>query len=159
TELGTAAARQRDQLEGQLAALALQVARKLIGSLADDERLVALALTAARELMPDTTLTLVVNPGQAEAVARRLAAVRAAVRADAGTDTRTGAGAHSGADTRTAAGDDDGLPDFELREDPSVPLDTCRLDTGLGSVDATLDIQLRRIAQAWGLHELAEGPR
>lgn len=154
TELGTAAARQRDQLEGQLAALALQVARKLIGSLADDERLVALAQTAARELMPDTTLTLVVNPSQAEAVAGRLAAVHAAVRADAGTDTRTGAGVHSGADTRTATGDDDGLPAFELREDASVPIDTCRLDTGLGSVDATLDTQLRRIAQAWGLHEL-----
>ena len=138
TELGTAAARQREQLEGQLAALALQVARKLIGSLADDERLVALAQTAARELMPDTTLTLVVNPAQAEAVAHRLAAVRADARAAA----------------TAPAGDDDGLPAFELREDASVPPDTCRLDTGLGSVDATLDTQLRRIAQAWGLHEL-----
>src|SRR4051794_24677215 len=48
--LSAAAARQHESLSAQVAELALQVARKLIGSLGADERLVALARTAARDL-------------------------------------------------------------------------------------------------------------
>ena len=38
---------------------------------------------------------------------------------------------------------------FELRADASCALDDCRIETELGSVDASLDAQLQRLAQAW----------
>jgi flagellar biosynthesis/type III secretory pathway protein FliH len=126
TQLNGAAQHERDRLRTQVGALALHVARKLIGDLAADERLLALAETAARDALPGAALTLVVHPDQADAVRARLA------RRDASAD---------------------GTPSLELRSDPTCALDACRIDTDLGSVDASLDAQLARLAAAWGVKE------
>jgi flagellar biosynthesis/type III secretory pathway protein FliH len=40
--------------------------------------------------------------------------------------------------------------EWEVRADPSCPPATCRLETEHGSIDASLDAQLTRIAAAWG---------
>ena len=126
TQLNSAAHLERDRLRTQVGALALHVARKLIGDLAADERLLALAETAARDALPGASLTLVVHPDQADAVRARLA------RRDASAD---------------------GTPSLELRSDPTCAVDACRIDTELGSVDASLDAQLARLAAAWGVKE------
>ena len=73
-ELADAARRERAQLRSEVGALALQVARKLMGRLAADAQLVALAETAAAEIVGDTPLTLVVHPSQETAVRERVAA-------------------------------------------------------------------------------------
>jgi flagellar biosynthesis/type III secretory pathway protein FliH len=125
-QLTTDAQQERERLRTQVGTLALHVARKLIGQLAADERLLALAETAARDALPGASLTLVVHPDQADAVRARLA------RSDPGTD----------------AG-----PALDLRADPTCALDACRIDTELGSVDASLDAQLARLAAAWGVKE------
>lgn len=132
TTLAAAAATEREQLRAQVAALALQVARKMIGSLSEDERMVALAEAAAAELIPGARLTLVVHPDQLDAVRHRLAA------------------------RATAAAGDAPLP-FDLRGEPACAPDACLIDTGLGSIDAGLDTQLNRLAQAWGVTVTAEG--
>jgi type III secretion protein L len=111
---------ERERLRADTAALALQVVRKLLGQFADDELLLALAATAAAELLPGAPPALVVHPQQADAVRARLAA---------------------------AAGEG-GAP-FTVREDASCALDTCRLETEHGSVDVSLDVQLARLAEAW----------
>ena len=128
--LSVAAARHRDTLSEQVAALALQVARKMIGSLAEDERLVALARTAAGEMLPGPAMTMLVHPDRVEAVRERLAAIAA----DNGGEP---------------------APAFDVRPDPGSAVEDCRIETGLGSVDATLETQLRRLAHAW---DIAEGP-
>ena len=122
--LAVAAARHRDALSDQVAGLALKVARKMIGSLADDERLLALASTAARELLPGSPATVLVHPDRVDAVRNLLGRLPA--------------------DRRDAA-----LVAFEVRADPGSGVDSCRIETELGSVDATLDTQLRRLADAW----------
>ncbi|WP_280156088.1 type III secretion system stator protein SctL [Piscinibacter sp. XHJ-5] len=118
--LAQASAQQRERLQGQVAELALQVARKLLGRFADDELLLALADTAARETLPVQVLSLTVHPDHCEAVRARLEADAPAWRC-------------------------------EVRGDPACPPGTCRLETELGSVDASLDAQLSRLADAWGV--------
>lgn len=73
-DLAAAADRERAQLRGEVGALALQVARKLMGQLAADAQLVALAETAVADLVGDMPLTLVVHPSQEAAVRAHLAA-------------------------------------------------------------------------------------
>jgi len=130
--LTRAAEQERLRLRGQVAALALQVARKLIGQLADDERLLALADTAARDMLPGSTMSLVVHPSQTDALHARLTAM-----------------------ARHAGEGGSPSPAFELRADPACALDSCRIETEFGSVDASLDAQLSRLAQAWGVAERA----
>jgi flagellar biosynthesis/type III secretory pathway protein FliH len=124
--LSAAAARQHEELGAQVAELALQVARKLIGSLAADERLVALAGTAARDLMPAARITLHVHPDQVDPVRARLALLVADMNPEP-------------------------LPSWEVRGDADDGLDGCLLETELGTVDASLETQLLRLAEAWGI--------
>lgn len=125
--LALQAAQRHDALREQMAALALQVARKLIGSFATPEQLVALACTAARDVMPGQTLTLVVHPDACDGVRGRLAALAAGSASDA--------------------------PQFEVRADDACEPGTCRIETELGTVDASLDAQLARLAHAWATPE------
>jgi flagellar biosynthesis/type III secretory pathway protein FliH len=97
------------------------VARKLLGGLAADERLAALAAAAARDALPAAQLTLSVHPDAFEAVRDRLAAM------------------------------DTGDLKLDVQPDVACAPDACRLDSEFGSVDASLDAQLARLAQAWGV--------
>jgi type III secretion system HrpE/YscL family protein len=130
--LARTAEQERARLRSQVAALALQVARKLIGQLADDERLLALADTAAREVLPGSAFTLVVHPSQSDGLRARLAAM-----------------------ARHAGEIGEPAPTFELRSDPACAPDSCRIETEFGSIDASLNAQLGRLAQAWGVAERA----
>jgi type III secretion system HrpE/YscL family protein len=123
-EIALAGEHERAQLRGEIAVLALQVARKLLGEFADAERLVALAATAAQDLLPAQTLTLAVHPDRAEATRGCLAAATASGRP---------------------------LPRFEVRADPDCAPGDCRIETEHGRIDASLDAQLQRLAAAWGL--------
>jgi type III secretion system HrpE/YscL family protein len=125
-ELTKAAAQAREQMRGEVASLALQVVRKLLGQLPAEGVLAALAETAAREMLPTQTLTLLVHPDQCEAVRTRLAA--------------------------TAVASIDGSPPrFDVQPDPDCALGVCRIETEHGSVDASLEAQLARLADAWGV--------
>ena len=119
--LAQAASAERDRLRAQVGALALQVARKLLGGLAADERLAALAAAAARDTLPAAQLTLSVHPHAFEGVRDRLAAM------------------------------DTGDLRLDVQADVACAPDACRLDSEFGSVDASLDAQLARLAQAWGV--------
>jgi flagellar biosynthesis/type III secretory pathway protein FliH len=110
---------ERERLRADTAALALQVVRKLLGNFADDAVLLALAATAAADLLPGAPPALVVHPQQADALRERLA----------------------------AAGEGGAM--FTMREDTSCAVDACRLETEHGSVDVSLDVQLARLAEAW----------
>lgn len=82
--LSEQAERQRMQLRGEVAALALQVVRKLMAEVAADVRLAALAEVAAADLLPTPTLALRVHPDRWAAVRARLGSgVPFEVRADA----------------------------------------------------------------------------
>jgi type III secretion system HrpE/YscL family protein len=122
-EMNRTAAHQCEQLRGEIAGLALQVVRKILGQVPADGVLTALAETAAREMLPTQNLTLFVHPAQCEAVRARLSAASAA--ADA--------------------------PRFDVQPDPDLASDTCRIETEHGSIDASLEAQLARLANAWGL--------
>jgi type III secretion system HrpE/YscL family protein len=122
-ELKQTATRECEQLRGEMASLALQVVRKLLGQLPADGVLVALAENAAREMLPTQTLTLFVHPDQCDAVRARLSA---------------------GAATPDA-------PRFDVQPDLDRDADSCRIETEHGSVDASLEAQLSRLANAWGL--------
>lgn len=124
TALAHEAERQRAQLRSEIAVLALQVARKLLGEFADADRLVALAATAAQDLLPAQALTLIVHPDLAATVRARLDALAATGHA---------------------------APPFELRVDPDCAPTDCRIETEYGRIDAALDAQLQRLAAAWGL--------
>lgn len=121
------AAAERERLRADLAALALAVVRRLMGRLGDDERLAGLADGAAREWLAGGDAarapTLVVHPAQLDAVRDRLAALP----------------------------EDPAVPSPAVRADPEASLQTCRLETEAGSLDASLDVQLSRLAQAWGV--------
>ncbi|HEU5296751.1 MAG TPA: FliH/SctL family protein [Burkholderiaceae bacterium] len=124
--LSTAAAQHEAQRRADVAALALQVARKLLGELDDGQRLAALAREAAREMLPAPRLTVRVHPQRSDAVRAQLQ--RMAARADS----------------------DSGVA-FEVVADDGCAPDDCRIDSELGSADASLDQQLVRLAQAWGV--------
>lgn len=121
--LAAAAARQHEATHAQVAALALEVVRKLLGRFAAPELLLALADTAAREMLPAQTWVLSVHPDRIDGVRAQLSAFAAEPANEA-------------------------LP-FELRADPTCDLEACRIETELGSVDASLSAQLKRLAQAW----------
>jgi type III secretion protein L len=118
------AAQERDQQRAAVAALALQVARKILGELPQAERLSALAAHAAQELLPARTLRLHVAPAMLEPVRERLAAL---------------------AQPAT------GLVQARVLADPGLGPDACRLETDLGSADASLQAQLERLASALGV--------
>jgi type III secretion system HrpE/YscL family protein len=124
-ELNRVAIQEREQMRGEVAGLALQVVRKLLGQLPADGVLAALAETAAREMLPTQTLTLLVHPDQCDAVRARLSAAATAADAPA--------------------------PRFDVQPDPDYAADACRIETEHGSVDASLEAQLERLANAWGL--------
>ena len=111
---------ERERLRNDIAALALQVVRKLLGSFATDEVLLALAATAAAELLPGAVPALVVHPRHADVLRARLDAAAP-----------------------------EGEAPFTVREDPQAAIDACRLETEHGSVDVSLDAQLDRLAKAW----------
>jgi type III secretion protein L len=117
--LAEAASAERERVRNAVGALALQVVRRLLGHFADESVLVALADAAATDVLPGQLLAVVVHPDRCDAVRERLA-------------------------TRPAA-----ALRCEVRADPSLALDGCRLETELGSVDVSLESQLARLAAAW----------
>lgn len=114
---------ERRRLQQGVAALALEVFRKLLGELPDDERLARLAAQAARELLPARTWRLLVHPAQ-------VASLRNALRAIDPDDQAGLAGAEI-------------VPDADLAETD------CRLVTEFGSADAGLATQIERLRAAW----------
>lgn len=108
-----------------VARLALEVFRKLLGPLPADESLARLAAQAARELLPARTWRLHVHPDQQ-------AGLRAALLAIDPDDKAGLAGAEIVADAELAEGD-------------------CRLTTEFGTADASLATQVARLARTWGL--------
>lgn len=115
---------EHDRIRGEIAALALQVVRKVLGQVPVEGALTALAATAARDMVPAQTMTLVVHPDRCDAVRAQLAAL-----ADA----------------------DPAQPRFDVIGDPECRDGVCRIETEFGTVDASLDAQLKRIADAWGV--------
>jgi type III secretion protein L len=125
-ELTKTAAQERERMRGEIAALALQVVRKLLGQLPAEGVVAALAENAAREMLPTATLTLFVHPDQCEAVRTRLGAA-------------------------AVASIDGSAPRFDVQPDPECATGVCRIETEHGSVDASIEAQLTRLANAWGL--------
>jgi type III secretion system HrpE/YscL family protein len=125
-ETTRAAAEERDRLRGEVGVLALQVVRKLVGQVAPDAVLAGLAAAAVRDMLPTQTLTLFVHPDQADAVRARLAA---------------------GQDGDNHEGN---APRIDVQADPGCAAGTCRIETEHGTVDASLETQLARLASAWG---------
>lgn len=125
-DLAQAAEQERERLRGEVAVLALHVVRKLLGQMPVDGVLAALAETAARDMLPTQTLTLYVHPDRVETVRARLAA----------------------ASTPSA---DAPLPRIEVLGDAGAAENTCRIETEHGTVDASLQAQLARLADAWGV--------
>lgn len=115
----------REAIQGEVAALALAVARKLLGELPAADRLAALARQAACELLPARTWRLAVHADDADALRAGLA--------------------------RLAADDRSGLARAEVVVDPGLPRGDCRLDTEFGSAQAGIGPQLARLAAAWKL--------
>lgn len=124
TALAGKAARDREAMHGEVAALALQVVRKVLGQLPADGVLAALAETAARDMLSAPAMTLFVHPDQCDTVRARLAQT---------TDA-------DGAALR-----------FDVQPDPACKDGACRIETEHGSIDASLEAQLKRIADAWGV--------
>lgn len=136
--LAESAAAERAALREQLASLALQVVRKLAGQLPGDERLVRLADVAARELLDDAPVTLVVHLDDLPAVRARL-------------DGRAGLASRGPSPTLTPEWRlPSGLP-VTVEGDPLCAPGSCRLETPQGTVDASLHTQLERLEKAWGV--------
>jgi len=123
--LAATAVAERDRLRGEIGSLALEVVRKILGEFAPDAVLVALARSALREMLPAPAVTLVVHPDRVDAI-------------------REGLGGEPVGDCVNATR-------VDVRADPACAPDDCRLETGLGVVDAALDIRLAKIAQTWGI--------
>lgn len=115
----------RQRLQQDLAPLALEVFRKLLGELPADERLARLAAQAARELLPARTWRLRVHPSQ-------VVSLRSALQA-------------------LDPDDKAGLAEAEIQADADLAESDCRLLTELGSADAGLSTQLARLTAAWNL--------
>jgi type III secretion system HrpE/YscL family protein len=126
-EMTRAAAAERDRLRGEVGVLALQVVRKLIGQVAPDAVLAGLAAAAVRDMLPTQTLTLFVHPDQTDAVRARLAAA-----------TDHGDGPENSNEAR-----------IDVQADPNCEPGSCRIETEHGTVDASLETQLARLADAW----------
>jgi len=126
--LTATAAQHEAQRRADVAALALQVARKLVGELDGAERLAALAHEAAREMLPAPRLSVRVHPERSDAVRAQLQRV-------------------------AARGDGETAATFEVVADDGCAPEDCRIDSELGSADASLDQQLARLAHAWGVSE------
>jgi flagellar biosynthesis/type III secretory pathway protein FliH len=104
-----------------VALLALQVARKLIGQLPEAEQLARLAQEAARSLLPEAAPVLLrVHPAHEQGLRELLA-------------------------PSLASGQ------MQLLADAALPQEACRLSSALGEADAALATQLARIAASWGL--------
>lgn len=116
---------ERQRLQRDVAALALEVFQKLLGEVPDQQRLARLAAQAARELLPARTWRLQVHPSQ-------VAGLRAALLA---------------LDPQDQAG----LDGAEIVADADLAEADCRLITEFGSADAGLDTQLQRLTRAWGI--------
>jgi flagellar biosynthesis/type III secretory pathway protein FliH len=125
--LAEASATERERMRNEVGALALHVVRKLLGHFADESVLVALADAAATDVLPSPPLAVVVHPDRCDAVRERLAVRPAAALR------------------------------CEVRADPSLAPDGCRLETERGSVDVSLESQLARLAAAWGATDLEVG--
>ena len=115
----------REDARREVAALALQVVRKLLGGLPEGERQAALALQAARELLPARTWRLAVHPLSANSLREGLARLTAEERG--------------------------GLAEAEVCEDDTLAPGDCRLETEFGSARAGVEAQLERLAAAWGV--------
>lgn len=118
------AAAEREQTRGEIAALALQVVRKLLGQFPADGVLAALAQNAAREQLGAPSMTLFVHPDRVDSVRTQLAAI---------------------------ASTDPAEPRLDVKPDPECKPDVCRIETEFGTIDASLEAQLNRIADAWGV--------
>jgi len=127
TALTHAAAQERTRVRTEIAALSLEVARKLIAQLPADEVLVGLAEAAANDMLPTQTMTLIVHPQCVDAVRERLAL------------------------TARSASTEGPAVRFDVRGDAACKPDTCLIETEHGSVDASLDVQLERLARTWGV--------
>ena len=117
----------RESLQSQVGQLALAVAQKLLGDFCDADRLAGLADTAAREMVshgqPATPVKVVVHPKHLEAVRARLS-----------TEDRSATSVR-----------------MIVQADPHCAEDSCRLESDLGAIDASLPVQLEQLAQAWGV--------
>ena len=115
----------REDARREVAALALQVVRKLLGGLPEGELQAALALQAARELLPARTWRLAAHPQSAGSLRQGLARLTAEERS--------------------------GLAEAEVCEDDTLAPGDCRLETEFGSARAGVEAQLERLAAAWGV--------
>ena len=131
TQLARQAQAHRERDQQAVARLALEVVRKLLGSLPQADRLAELAVQSARELLPARTWRLSVHPAQIPAVQARLLQLDPLDRT--------------------------GLAQAELCADPGLPEDHCRLETDLGSAQASVEEQLQRLARAWAVADLPPG--
>ncbi|HSI56253.1 MAG TPA: FliH/SctL family protein [Ideonella sp.] len=116
----------RERAQRDVAQLALEVARRLVGELPAPERLAGLAAQAARELLPARTWRLSVHPSQVAPLQARL--------------------------RQLDPQDRTGLGGAEVCADASLPAEVCRLETDLGSALAGLDDHLQRLARAWAVN-------
>jgi len=117
----------RDELQAQVGQLALAVAQKLLGQFSDADRLAGLADTAAREMVshaqPNSSVKVFVHPKHLDEVRARL-----------------------------DAGDRQGSPlQLIVQADPHCGEQSCRLESELGAIDASLPVQMDQLAQAWGV--------
>lgn len=124
--LARQAAAERERLRGDLAALALQVVRKLLGEFGEADKLAALATAAAREALPAAPQRIAVAPVMLASVRERLVAAR---QRDA----------------------DAPFAQCEVVADAALAPGQCRIETPWGSVDASLEAQLARLAAVWGV--------
>jgi len=127
--LAATAAAERDRLRAEVGRLALEVVRKILGEIAPEAVLAALARSALCEMLPAPAVTLVVHPDRVDAMRESLGGERVG----------------------DCLSDDCVSARVEVRADPDCAPDGCRFETGLGVVDAALATRLARIAQAWGI--------
>lgn len=116
-----------EAMQAQTGQLALAVAQKLLGEFSEPDRLAGLADTAAREMVshaqPNTSVKVFVHPKHLDEVRARLSA-----------DKRQGTSLQ-----------------LIVQADPHCGEQSCRLESELGAIDASLPVQLDQLAQAWGV--------